>query len=174
MFYNHWKHTLRTELVSVTEQNQRHFSIALISVVPLLVWAEKKKQTKVCCQKYQSAVILSPLCYCLKKIPNQKNQKHYNICVKKHINYPGSVKSRSPKKKTIIFPVCTLVAEGRNKVFVLVNDLISWRRTFGLTHHWIPPEERVANCAHTQLLLWSEVRLTSNFSGIYNVGSKRH
>lgn len=81
-------------------------------VLPVLVWAEKKNQTKGGSQKYQSAIMLSAPCHSLKKIPNQKTQNHYNICLKKHIKYPSSVKCKSPWKK---FHLSRLYLSGRRE-----------------------------------------------------------
>lgn len=64
-------------------------------------WCEQKKRDKICSQKYQSAYLL-PVTLS-KKSPTKKPQT-ITTCVNKHSKYPGSVKSRSSRKKCFIFP----------------------------------------------------------------------
>lgn len=67
----------------------------------VLVWAEKNRQNLLStiseCSNPISYLLLS------QKISNQKTPNHYNLCVNKYIKYPGSVKSRSPRKKASSF-----------------------------------------------------------------------
>lgn len=83
----------------VTLQGERHKKKWCV-----LVWAEKNRHNLLStipeCSNLISYLLLS------QKISDQKPPNYYNLCVNKHIKYPGSAKSRSPWKKASSFLSC--------------------------------------------------------------------
>lgn len=92
---NEWVWWFR--LHKTTERILSDFSGGKTQEKVMCAGVSRKEQTKFASNniRVQSSYLL-PVS---QKISKQKTPNHYNIAVNKHIKYPGSVKSRSPRKK---------------------------------------------------------------------------